>query len=181
MNNGEDMKKYEPIVPKKKWFKELVAKIVFLVLGRAFQSAARLDPLIKREVAEWKDGFVLVMRVLPSGPVMVLKKINGEIRHMGGKLPENFDITINFKNIECAFLVLTPQIGAAQAFAENRLSVAGDLVYAVAFTRCLNVLLTYLYPLTFITKRILKRIPPMSFIKFGRIIYIYCLGIPFGI
>lgn len=175
------MKKYEPIAPKKKWFKELVARIVFLILGRAFQSAAKIDPLIKREVAEWKEGFVLVMRVLPSGPVMVLNKTNGAIKHVGGKLPDSADITINFKNIECAFLVLTPQIGAAQAFAENRLSVAGDLVYAVAFTRCLNILLTYLYPISFITKRLIKRIPPMDFIKFTRIVYIYCLGIPFGI
>lgn len=175
------MKNYEPIVPKKKWFKEIVSRIVFLVLGRAFQSAAKIDPVIRREVAEWKEGFVLVMRVLPSGPSMVLKKVNGQIRHTGAKIPDYADVTINFKNIECAFLVLTPQIGAAQAFAENRLSVAGDLVYAVAFTRCLNVLLTYLYPLSFITKRLLKRIPPMNFIKFGRIVYLYCVGIPFGI
>jgi len=175
------MKSYEPVNAGRKWFKELVSKIVFLVLGRAFQSAAKFDPLIRREVAEWREGFVLVMRVLPSGPVMVMKKSGGLIRHMGGKLPDSADVTINFKNIECAFLVLTPQIGAAQAFAENRLSVAGDLMYAMAFTRCLNVLLTYLYPLSFITKRLLKKIPPMSFLKLGRIIYIYCLGIPFGL
>jgi len=175
------MKSYEPVNAGRKWFKELVSKIVFLVLGRAFQSAAKFDPLIRREVAEWREGFVLVMRVLPSGPVMVMEKSGGLIRHKGSKLPDSADVTINFKNIECAFLVLTPQMGAAQAFAENRLSVAGDLMYAMAFTRCLNVLLTYLYPLSFITKRLLKRIPPMNFLKFGRIIYIYCLGIPFGL
>lgn len=175
------MKNYEPVKAGKKWFKELVSKIVFFILGRAFQSAAKFDPLIRREVSEWRDGFVLVMRVLPSGPVMVLEKSGGVVRHSGSRIPENVDVTINFKNIECAFLVLTPQMGAAQAFAENRLSVAGDLMYAMAFTRCLNVLLTYLYPLNFITKRLLKRIPPMSINKLGRIVYIYCLGIPFGL
>ncbi len=175
------MGNYGPVVPERKWFKEFVSSVVFFVLGRAFQSGARIDPLIRREASEWKDGFTLIMRILPSGPAMVLKKINGQIRHTGSELPENADITINFKNIESAFLVLTPQMGAAQAFAENRLSVAGDLAYAIAFTRCLNVLLAYLYPFRFITRRLLKRIPPMDFVRFGRVVYIYCVGIPFGI
>ena len=67
-------KTYAPIKPGRKWFKELVAKIVFFVLGRAFQSAAKHDPDIQGEVAEWKEGFTLMMKVNPGGPTMGMQK-----------------------------------------------------------------------------------------------------------
>ncbi|TWI65782.1 hypothetical protein LZ24_02968 [Desulfobotulus alkaliphilus] len=173
------MKKvYEPLKPGRKWFKELVAHVVFFVLGRAFQSAAKLDAGIRREVAEWEEGFTLAMCILPKGPSMLLKKVDGRIRYAGWA-KEDADLIIRFKNIESAFLVLTPQMGSARAFAENRLSLVGDVARSMSFVRCLDRLLAYLYP-AFICRPLVKRMPPVLR-PIRRRLYIYTLGIPFGL
>ncbi|MFO7559113.1 MAG: hypothetical protein R6X10_09810 [Desulfobacterales bacterium] len=172
-------KKYRPIKPGKKWFKALIAKIVFMVLGRAFQSGARHDSDIKKEVSAWPEGFIIIMNVLPFGPRMAMKKINGRLKYRGTKYDDG-DLVVNFKNLECAFLVLTPQIGSAQAFAERRMTVKGDIAYAMAFTRCLNTLLTLLYP-KFICKRLLKRVPPLTLKKMMTKVVVNVIGVPFGL
>ncbi len=172
-------KQYAPVQPGKKWFKTAVCKIVLVVLGRAFQSGARHDPDIRREVAAFPEGFILVMNVLPFGPRMALEKHNGKLKYRGSRYAQG-DLVINFKNLECAFMVLTPQIGATQAFAERRLTVIGDLGYAMVFTRCLNMLLAHLYP-RFICKRLVKRVPPMPLKKQWIKLKINLLGIPFGL
>lgn len=171
-------KKYAPISPGRKWFKELVAQVVFFVLGRAFQSAARLDAGIRKEVAEWEEGFTLAMCILPKGPSMAIKKESGRIRYIG-KAPENADLVIRFKHIESAFLVLTPQMGSARAFVENRLSLVGDVARSMSFVRCLDRLLTYLYP-AIICRPLVKRMPSVAHPILGRL-YLYTLGIPFGL
>ncbi len=162
-----------------KWFKFLVAEIVFFVLGRAFQSGSRHDPDMRRETAVWPEGFAVVLKVLPAGPRMVLEKSDGILRHRGSGFVDG-NLSIEFKNIECAFLVLTPQIGAARAFAERRTSVRGDLADALIFTRCLNIMLAYLYP-KFVCKRLLKRVPNMTLKKQFARAKIYLAGIPFGL
>jgi len=172
-------KKYRPRKPRKKWFKALVAKIVFIVLGRAFQSGAKHDPDIRSEVAAWPEGFIVIMNVLPSGPRTVMEKTNGKFKYRGEKYDDG-NLVINFKNMESAFLVLTPQVGAAQAVAECRMTVKGDLAYAMAFTRCLTILLAHLYP-KFICKRLVKRVPPMPLRKMWVKVIINVVGIPFGL
>ncbi len=172
-------KQYRSIKPGIKWFKTLVAKVVFMVLGRAFQSATRHDPDIKREISVWPDGFILIMRVLPNGPRMVLEKVKGKLKYRGGKY-EDGDLIVSFKNIECAFLVLTPQVGAAQAFAERRMIINGDLGNAMIFTRCLTILLAHLYP-KFICRRLVKRVPPMPLKKQFIKVIINVVGVPFGL
>lgn len=172
-------KKYRPIKSGRKWFKALVAKIVFMVLGRAFQSAAKHDADIKREVGAFPEGFILVMNIFPFGPRMALEKVNGKLKYRGGKYDDG-TLVINFKNLESAFLVLTPQIGSAQAFAERRMTVKGDLAYAMVFTRCLNILLAHLYP-AFICRRLVKRVPEMPPRKMLTKIWINVFGIAFGI
>lgn len=172
-------KKYKPVKSGTKWFKALVAKIVFMVLGRAFQSGARHDPDVKREVAAFPEGFRLVMDVHPKGPRMCLEKTDGRLKYRGAKFDDG-DLVVTYKNLECAFLVLTPQIGAAQAFSENRMMVKGDLAYAMIFTRCLTIMLAHLYP-QFICKRLVKRVPPMPFKKQLIKIVINVVGVPFGL
>lgn len=177
--SGSSDKKYPPIKPGKKWVKELVVKIVFMVLGRAFQSGSRHDPEIRREIAAWPENFMVMMNVFPEGPRMVLEKIHGRLTYHGNKIIRG-DLVINFKNMECAFMVMTPQIGPAQAFAQRRMTVTGNLVDAMIFTRCLNIIIAYLYP-KFICKRLLKRVPVMTARKRINRVIIYTAGIPFGL
>lgn len=176
---GSPEKKYPLIRPGKKWVKALVVKIIFIVLGRAFQSGSRHDLEIQIEISVWPENFVIIMNVFPEGPRMVLEKIHDKLLYQGNKFIRS-DLAINFKNIECAFMVMTPQIGPAQAFAEKRMTVAGDLADAMIFTRCLNIMIAYLYP-EFICKRLLKRVPAMTVRKQLNRVIIYMAGIPLGL
>ena len=172
-------KKYKPIKPGRKWFKTLVSKVVFIVLGNAFQSGAKHDPDIRREVQAWPEGFILIMAIWPGGPRMAMEKINGKLKYRGARHHDG-DLVITFKHIESAFLVLTPQMGSAQAFAERRMTVKSDLALAMAFTRCLNILLAYLYP-KFICRPLVKRVPPMPMKKQWIKLIILTVGVPFGL
>jgi hypothetical protein len=176
---GSPEKEYPPITPGKKWVKVLVIKIIFIVLGKAFQSGSRHDPEIRKEIAAWPENFMVIMNVFPEGPRMVLEKIHSRFKYRGSQFIKG-DLVINFKNIECAFMVLTPQIGPAQAFAQRRMTVTGDLANAMIFTRCLNIIIAYLYP-KFICKQLLKRVPEMTVRKQLTRIIIYMAGIPFGL
>lgn len=178
---------YPPVKPGRKPVKVLTAKIVFLFLGSAMEYAAKKDPDIKKEVDSWEDGFTLMMNVLPYGPYMTFEKKggrlhfrglklkdknndikeriakNGRVKYHGAKL-KNIDVIINFKNIESAFMILTPQMGVPQAYAERRVLVKGDLVKVMSFARVLTILLALLYP-RFLCAPLVKRMPPMGFKK----------------
>jgi hypothetical protein len=65
---GSPEKEYPPIKPGKKWVKVLVIKIIFIVLGKAFQSGSRHDPEIRKEIAVWPENFMVIMNVFPEGP-----------------------------------------------------------------------------------------------------------------
>jgi hypothetical protein len=171
-------KEYPPIKPEEKWVKKFIVQITFIMLGRAFQSGSRHDPEIRREIAVWPENFSIMMNVFPEGPRMVLEKIHGKLKYRGSKFCER-DLVINFKNLESAFMVVTAQISPAQAFAQRRIMVTGDLANAMIFTRCLNIIIAYLYP-KFISKRLLKRVPIMTTKKQLTRFIIYLAGILLG-
>jgi hypothetical protein len=172
-------KEYLPITPGEKWAKALMVKITFIMLGRAFQSGSRHDPEIRREITVWPENFRIIMNVFPGGPRMVLEKIHAKLKYRGSKYYQG-DLVINFKNLESAFMVVTAQIGPATAFAQRRMMVTGDLANAMIFTRCLNIIIAYLYP-KFISKRLLKRAPIMTARKQLIRFIIYTAGILFGL
>jgi hypothetical protein len=169
----------QPKIPLSKRLKAGVIRVVMFVLGRALQSASRLDPTVRREVADWEDGYSIIMRVLPRGPAMGLAKRGNRLKYLGGKLSQA-DLVISFKNTEAAFLVFAGLIGAETGFAQHRMSVKGDLPGAMSFIRCVNLLEAYLFP-KFISRRILKEVPPMGFQRWSIRLAIMVAGIPFGI
>jgi hypothetical protein len=172
-------KEYPPIKPGKKQAKALIVKITFIMLGRAFQCGSKYDPEIRREIAVWPENFMIMMNVFPEGPRMVLEKKHVQFKYHGSKFYRG-DLVINFKNLECAFMMVTAQISPAQAFAQRRMMVTGDLANAMIFTRCLNIIIAYLYP-RFISKRLLKRVPIMTARKQLTRFIIYTAGILFGL
>lgn len=89
---------------------------------------------------------------------MVMKVQNKQLIYVGSKeMPVDF--AVSFKNLEAALLVLTAQIGIAQAYAEHRFAMKGDInTYGMPLVQCLYAVENYLFPY-FIVKRILKRIP----------------------
>jgi hypothetical protein len=137
--------------------KKQIAQIVLWFLGRGFQACAQLDSTVKAEVAQWRDDYSVLIKVEANGPCLVMKKKNNMLCYYG-KSEIDADLSIYFKNIEAALLVLTGRIGIAQAFAEHRFVVKGDIMESMSLVRCLNIVEAYLFP-NFILKNILKKIP----------------------
>ncbi|MCB9480571.1 MAG: hypothetical protein H6680_01925 [Desulfobacteraceae bacterium] len=165
--------------PGRKWFKTIVCKVVMVILGRAFQVFSRHDHEIKNEIAAWPEGFTLELNVLPFGPRLLILKEDGKIRTVG-EIDEKPELSVNFKNIESAFLILTPLMGVPRGFAEHRFIVIGDVAKAMAFTRCLNRILAYLYP-DFLCRNLMRRIPEINFMKrMSKRLYFYTIGIVTG-
>ena len=169
----------EQKISKQKWVKKIVVQVVMFVLGRAIQSASRWDAFVRHEVARWKDGYSFILEVLPGGPRMGMQKQGGRLKFMGAKLSDA-DLVVRFKNIECAFLVFSGLMGTEQGFAENRMTVKGDLPEAMSLIRCMNMIVVYLYP-KFISRRLVKRVPNLSMKQHAFRLYIMLIGIPTGI
>jgi hypothetical protein len=165
--------------PPRKIVKNLVARTMMFALGRGFQAASSLDEDVRREISVWPDGFTVTMKVMPRGPSLTWVKEAGRMRSLGGR-EQPANLTIMFKNLEAALLVLTARMGNPQAFAEHRLSVKGSLADAMILTRCLNITQAYLFP-RLISGRIMKRAPriPLGRLLKNRAI-IYTAGVPFG-
>ncbi|MEW6673553.1 MAG: aldehyde ferredoxin oxidoreductase family protein [Thermodesulfobacteriota bacterium] len=169
--------------PPPKRIKKALVRLVLFVLGRALQSASKLDAAIQAEIAKWPEGFSAMFKVLPRGPRMgFIKTKEGHLAYKGAALREDAaDMIIFFKNLECAFLVFTARMGTVQAFAEHRMSLKGDISLAMSLTRCLNIVQTYLYPVL-IARTLIKRVPRIPLLKkLGYRLFIYAIGIPFGI
>ena len=76
------------------------------------------------------------------------------------KLPQDTpgDVTIRFKSPDDAFRVFTGQIGIAQAYAQHRFTLRGNMGLAMPFVRCVDIAEGYLFPAV-LARRILKRRP----------------------
>jgi len=155
---GGDIIATTKVVIGKKPMKMTVARIVFWFLGRGFQAAAKHDSRIRQEVAEWSPDCSIILKINPRGPVMTVRKVDGKLKYMGSSQPQDPELAIYFKNMEGAIPVLTGQKGLAQAYAEHRFTLKGDIGLGMSVVRCMYLLETYLFP-GFITKKILKRVP----------------------
>ncbi len=163
--------------------KPFVVRVFFTILGRALQSASGMDDVFRRELASWPDGFTVLFKVLPFGPRMALR-LDGRkrLRYLGDTLSEReADLTIGFKNMETAARMLTARLSTVDGFAQNRLSVVGDLAAAMKLTRLLDRIQSLLYP-EWIAKRVVKRVSPIPMAeKLWKRAWLYLLGIPLGV
>lgn len=174
---------YQEIAPGHKRFKVGVIKTAMFALGRAWQALYRFDTRLQTEVADWPEGYRLMFKVCPHGPQLVMEKdAQGRLNYCGlAGREEDVDLVIFFKNVECAFLIYTAQMGIPQAYAEHRMSVKGDLRYGLSVVRSMNVVETYIFP-RLIAKQTVKRpveIPPVK--KHAVRLWTYLVGIPFGV
>jgi hypothetical protein len=169
--------------PGKNRWKLLVIRLAYFLFGRAAQILSRIDPEIRGEIARWPDDLIILYTVLPHGPRMVLARTQaGQLEYRSGKAAEGrADLTIALKNVESAYQVFSFQMGMNQAFAQNRLSVRGDIPTAMSQMRVLNRILTYMLPRRLV-KEITLKVPDIRPLR--RHVtrgVIYFVGIPFGV
>ena len=140
--------------------KYAVAHVGLLGLGAMFELCSRQVPEMADEVKDWRDGIRVALGVMPDGPAITVVLDRGRFRFVGPAVREA-DIAIYFKNLDAALLIFTGQIGSAQAVAEKRLAVHGNNHEAMAVTRAMAIVQTYLFP-ALITRQTFKRPPELN-------------------
>ncbi len=174
---------YPDILSRAKPIKSFINQTVLFVLGRALQSLSKHDKAIQDEVSTWPNDLILLMRVLPQGGSMAVKRTpEGRLIYLGKGIEEQeADIVILIKNVEAAFKMFTAQMGTAVAYARHQIAAKGDIALTVSITRIINRVEAYLIP-AFIARRLMKSLPKIPFDR-KQILRLktYFLGIPFGI
>lgn len=144
------------IVPGRKRLKGIIVKFIFWFLGRAFQAASKFDDELKSEIEHFSDSTSIMLNVMNTELGMVIEKSRSGIIYKGS-FSKDASLSINFKSMEGALLVLTGREGIPKAYAEHRFTVKGDISTAIAVVRCFSIVETYLFP-GFITRSIIKKI-----------------------
>lgn len=132
--------------------------IMMEVVGRGLVSTSYIDEEVQKEISGLPVGFHLQMVVLPDGSRFTAKVIEGG--HL--ELVEGFqgkpDLTIKFKHLSHAFLVLSFQEGTARAFANDRMVADGEVAHAIRLVRCLDKMEALILP-KLVAQMAVKRYP----------------------
>jgi hypothetical protein len=134
-----------------------VDQVVLQVLLRALRVLYRHDRRVQEEIRGWCDGLTLKLVCGPGGAVLAMQKSE---RYGVRALPRarRTDITMRFKSVRGAFLVLTGQMSVSEAYAQHQFSLEGDIYQTMSFVRCVEYAESYLFP-RFWSSRILKEVP----------------------
>jgi len=124
-------------------------------LVRALKYLSTADSKIRSEAHAWPNGKSLRLEVPGAGGFTVTGTPWG-FKKLDKETPG--DVTIRFKSPSDAFRVFTGQISVAQAYAQHKFVLRGDMALAMPFVRCVDITEGYLFP-DVLAKRILKRLP----------------------
>lgn len=139
--------------------RRLYVGLMFQVMGRALQAVSEVDSEVQTEAKGLPKGFLFEMMVMPNGSKLVVEHIGeGKFHYHGSLAPRPVDVSIQFKHIAHAFLVLSFQEKTTVAFANDRMLVDGDVSYAVRMTRILNRLESFILP-KIVAERAVKEYP----------------------
>jgi hypothetical protein len=139
--------------------RRLYVELMFQVMGRALQAVSEFDSTVQAEARSLPEGFLFEMMVMPNGSRMIIEHTgNGRLHYHGDKAPRPIDLSIQFKHVAHAFLVLSFQEKTSVAFANDRMLVDGDIGYAVRMTRVLNRLEAFILP-KLVAERAVKEYP----------------------
>lgn len=133
--------------------------LMFRFMGHALEAISRFDKCVIDEARGMPDGLVFEMTVMPSGPSLAVEHTGGgTLRYLGSRYEGPVDLSIRFKHLAHAFLVLSFQEKTVEAFANDRMVVDGDIALAVRMTRILNRLEAIILP-RLIARRAIKEYP----------------------
>jgi hypothetical protein len=139
--------------------KRLYVNIMFQVIGRALQAVSEVDDEVCNEARSLPTGFLFQMMVMPKGAGLLIEHVgDGRFKYHRKEAPRPIDLSIKFKHLEHAFLVLSFQEKTSVAFANDRMLIDGDISYAVRMTRILNRLEVFILP-KLVAERAVKAYP----------------------
>ena len=157
------MSNFREVKAGSKRLKRTYVAVMMWFMGRAIQAAAVMDRAVKKEFAELPDQFTFALGVMPDGPYMIVGKDRmGFVRYRGWNPDDKkIDLKFKIKNIEAAVLLFTFQESTAVSVARDRLIVDGEVPYACAVVRILDIVEVYLLP-KIIAQLAVKRYPVWS-------------------
>jgi hypothetical protein len=138
--------------------KALLARLFLWFLGRGMCACATADSRVQAELRDWEEGVRIALRAGPSGPAMAVEKRGGRLRFLGTRQFAAADLIITFKHVDALLPVLLGMTSVTRAFAERRMTIKGDLTFAMSVVRVMLLTEAYLFP-TLITRRIMQRVP----------------------
>ncbi|WP_166263766.1 hypothetical protein [Marinobacter caseinilyticus] len=139
--------------------RRLYVELMFQVMGRALQAVSEVDSDVQAEAQSLPLGFLFEMMVMPNGSKLIIEHLgDGRFEYHGDSAPRPIDLSIQFKHVAHAFLVLSFQEKTSVAFANDRMLVDGDISYAIRMTRILNRLEAFILP-RLIASRAVKEYP----------------------
>lgn len=128
------------------------------VVGRGLVSASYVDEEIQREVSSFPEDFHFQMIVLPAGSSFTAKVLAGGRLELVPNYQGKPNLSIKFKHLSHAFLVLSFQEGTARAFANDRMVADGEVSHAIRLVRCLDKMEALILP-KLVAKMAVKRYP----------------------
>lgn len=128
------------------------------VVGRGLVSTSYIDEEVQKEVSGFPVGFHFQMIVLPNGSRFTAKVIEGGRLELASDFQGKPDLTIKFKHLSHAFLVLSFQEGTARAFANDRMVADGEVSHAIRLVRCLDKMEILILP-KLVAQMAVKRYP----------------------
>ena len=139
--------------------RRLYVELMFQVMGRALQAVSEVDATVQNDARALPVGFLFEMMVMPAGSRLIVEHVgDGRFHYHGTSAPRPVDLSIQFKHIAHAFLVLSFQEKTSVAFANDRMLVDGEISYAIRMTRVLNRLEAFILP-KLVAKRAVKEYP----------------------
>jgi hypothetical protein len=158
------MTRFIEIPPGRQWKKRIYLKCVLWFFGRAIQAAARVDPGVRSEFDAMPGPYTFCLGAFPKGPCMVIGKDDlGRIRYLGSAVKNRpIHLHLMFKSLSLMFRVFTFQENTPAANARDRLFVTGDVPFACAVVRIMDMIQVLLLPKP-LAKLAVKRYPAGSF------------------
>jgi hypothetical protein len=111
--------------------------LMFDVLARLLVAGSAVDPVIRRELTGFPEGYTIGFAVLGEQLALRVARVGDRfvaVAERSGKP----DLEIVFKHIALAFALLSFQESTPTAYANDRLVSHGDVGLSMRFTRCLD-------------------------------------------
>lgn len=133
---------------------------LFYIIAHGLVKASQVDKVIAEELQHYPVGLTIKMQVLPHHADFVLQITDNHTFRLVKQ--SHADVCIYIKHLRIAMLLLSFRESTAQAFANDRMTVDGDIAIATRFVRILNQLQAIILP-KIIAKRAIKRYPMLPF------------------
>ena len=131
--------------PKLKLMKNIYATIRMAYFASGIRACYKYDSRVRNIIDSLiGEGLEMCLGILPSHKAIVITK-NGE--DIKCKIVDNYSVTngisLYFKNLEFALMVLNNRLSCAMAYAQGRFVLSGDTRKAVNFIHMLSIVQNY--------------------------------------